>query len=122
MRRTDRMNLLAGFLCAVLIPATGTAQEVHYQMKVQRAAEAVVWAMPAVSVYDIELSIQRDLGGKFGDVAYFSEPMESRHGFLTANDVTPYVVSAQSTKGGPLVVEVPPAAEKVSYFGTFVDG
>jgi len=77
--------------------------------------------MPAVSVYDIEISIQRDLGGKFGDVVYFSKPMASRHGFLTANDVTPYVVSAQSTKAGPLVVEVPPASDKVSYFGTFVD-
>ena len=64
--------------------------------------------MPAVSVYDIELSIQRDLGGKFGDVVYFSKPMDSRHGFLTANDVTPYVVSAQSTKEGPIVVEPRP--------------
>ena len=30
--------------------------------------------------------------------------MKSRHGFLTADHVTPYVVSAQSTKDGPLVV------------------
>lgn len=90
-------------------------------MLVQRASEAAIWAMPAVSVYDIELSIQRDLGGKFGDVVYFSKPMESRHGFLTANDVTPYVVSAQSTKDGPIVIEVPPAGEKASFFGTFVD-
>jgi len=78
--------------------------------------------MPAVSIYDIELSIQRDLGGEFGDVVFFSTPMESRHGFLTANNVTPYVASAQSTKDGPLVVEVPAASPKVSYFGTFVDG
>lgn len=75
-----------------------------------------------MGIYDIELSIQRDLGGKSGDVAFFSKPMESRHGFLTVNNVTPYVVSAQSTKDGPLVVEVPAAASKVSYFGTFVDG
>jgi len=95
---------------------------INHEMQVQRAAEAAIWAMPAVSVYDIELGIQRDLGGKFGDVVYFSKPMESRHGFLTANNVTPYVVSAQSTKDGPLVVEVPPEALKVSYFGTFVDG
>jgi len=94
---------------------------ISYEMKVQRAAEAVIWGLPAVSIYDIELSIQRDLGGRLGDVVYFSRPMESRHGFLTANDVTPYVVSAQSTREGPLVVEVPPASDKVSYFGTFVD-
>lgn len=75
-------------------------------MTVQRAFEAAIWAMPAVSVYDIELSIQRDLGGKFGDVAYFSKPMTSRHGFLTANDVPPYVVGALSCKSD-LVIEVP---------------
>lgn len=77
-----------------LTPSQVQAAErsLEYQMTVQRACEAAIWAMPAVSVYDIELSIQRDLGGKFGDVAYFSKPMTSRHGFLTANDVTPYVV------------------------------
>jgi len=95
--------------------------DIHREMLVQRACEAAIWAMPAVSVYDIELSIQRDLGGKAGDVAYFTKPMTSRHGFLTANDVTPYVVSGLSCEGDPLVVEVPPAGEKASYFGSFVD-
>ena len=42
-------------------------------MKVQRACEAAIWAMPAVSVQDIELSIQRDLGGEPVDVAYFTK-------------------------------------------------
>lgn len=100
----------------------GSLSPMDHAIKVQRAAEAAIWAMPAVSIYDIELSIQRDLGGKFGDVVYFSTPMGSRHGFLTANNVTPYVVSAQSTHDGPLVVEVPAASSTVSFFGTFVDG
>jgi len=78
--------------------------------------------MPAVSLYDIEQSIRRDLDGKPGDVVYFTKPMTSRHGFLTANDVTPYVVSAQTTADGPRVIEVPPASDKVGYFGTIVDG
>jgi len=101
--------------------AAPAPEDIEYQMKVQRACEAAIWAMPAVSVYDIELSICRDLGGKFGDVVYMSKPMTSRHGFLTANDVTPYVTSGLSCKGDPLVVEVPPAGEKASFFGTFVD-
>ena len=99
----------------------GTERPVEYEMIVQRASEAAIWAIPAVSVYDIELSIQRDLGGKPGDVAYLTKPMTSRHGFLTANDVTPYVTSGLSCKDDPLVVEVPPAGDKVSFFGTFVD-
>jgi hypothetical protein len=61
------------------------------------------------------------LGGKFGDVAYFSKPMTSRHGFLTANDVTPYAIGAFSCKGDPLIIEIPPAGDKASWFGTIVD-
>ena len=100
---------------------TTKSDSIEYRMKVQRACEAAIWALPAVSTYDIELSIRRDLGGTHGDVAYLTKPMTSRHGFLTANDVTPYVVSGQSTKDGPLVVEVPPASKKAGYFGSFVD-
>ena len=102
-------------------PPVHADSALRHQMLVQRACEAAIWAMPAVSVYDIELSIQRDLGGKFGDVAYFTKPMTARHGFLTANDVTPYCVGALSCKDGPLVIEVPPAGEKASFFGTIVD-
>ena len=98
-----------------------TEESIDYQIMVQRATQAAIWAMPAVSVYDIELSTQRDLGAKFGDIVYFTKPMTSRHGFLTANDVTPYVVASLTSKDGPLVVEVPAASDKVSYFGTFVD-
>ena len=120
-----RLWLLLSAAVAAISGCAATGQQerpITYEMKVQRAAEAAIWGLPAVSVYDIELSIQRDLGGTLGDVVFFSKPMASRHGFLTANDVTPYVVSAQSTREGPLVVEVPSASDKVSYFGTFVDG
>lgn len=79
------------------------SRSIGCEIKVQRACEAAIWAMRAVSIYDIELSIQRDLGGKFGDVVYFAKPMESRQVILTANDVTPYVISARSTKDGPLM-------------------
>ena len=86
---------IVALLCTGMLSANAAAASsneplsITYQMQVQRAAEAAAWAMPAVSVYDIELSIQRDLAGHFGDVVYFSKPMTARHGFLTANDVTP---------------------------------
>jgi len=101
--------------------ASGAMAPIERTVAVQRACQAAIWAMPAVGLYDIELSTVRDLGGEPGDIVYFSRPMASRHGFLTANDVTPYVVGSLSTADGPLVVEVPPAGEKASYFGTFVD-
>lgn len=88
---------------------------------VRRACEAAIWGMPAVSVYDIELAMQRDAGAEAGMVGYMSEPMDSRHGFLTANDVTPYTFGALTTKDGPIVIDVPPAADKAEFFGTIVN-
>lgn len=127
MLNTRPLQMVGGWVIALMsmnLPGFTQAADhtdIGYQFKVQRTAEAAIWAMPAVSVYDIELSIQRDLGGQLGDVAYFSKPMTSRHGFLKANDVTPYVVGALSCKDGPVVIEVPPAGEKASFFGTIVD-
>ena len=91
---TESIAGIALTLVVLAAPVHGESR-LDYEMKVQRACEAAIWAMPAVSLYDIEVSIQRDLGGKPGDVAYFSRPMTSRHGFFTANDVTPYVEKAR---------------------------
>ena len=94
---------------------------IEYQLAVQRATQAAIWGMPAVGIWGFVTATRRDLGGDIGDVVYFSRPMTSRHGFLTANDVTPYVTACLTTKDGPIVVEVPPAGDKASYFGTFID-
>lgn len=103
----------------------GTAQaemsEIARNVAVQRACQTAIWAMPAVSTWDIAQGTINDLGGKVGDVVQLSAPMTSQHGFLTANDVTPYTAAALTTANGPLVVEVPPATDKVNLFGTFVD-
>ena len=114
-------TLLAAFLMVLGPTSRAATIPIERTIAVQRACQAAIWAIPAVGIYDIELSTARDLGGQVNDVVFFSRPMASRHGFLTANDVTPYVVGSLSTKDGPLVVEVPAAGEKASYFGTFVD-
>ena len=114
--------VMTAVLCAVSSAQAGDSREnIEYQMKVRRAAEAAIWALPAVAIYDLELAIKRDLDGEVGDIVSVSKPFASRHGFLTANDVTPYVFGALSCKGDPLVVEVPPAGEKAAFFGSFVD-
>ncbi|WP_170125897.1 DUF1214 domain-containing protein [Pelagimonas varians] len=87
----------------------------------RRACEAAIWGMPAVGVYDIELALQRDAGAKPGVIGYMTAPMDSRHGFLTANDVTPYVFSGLTTINGPIVIDVPPAGDKAAYFGTITN-
>jgi hypothetical protein len=95
--------------------------EVARTIAVQRATQVAIWAVPAVTTYGFARGTIQDLGGKLNDVVALSQPLTSRHGFLTANDVTPYAVASLTTADGPLVVEVPPASEKTGFFGTFVD-
>jgi hypothetical protein len=61
------------------------------------------------------------IGANFKDVVYFSKPLEARHEFLTANNQTPYVVSVLDLHRGPVVLELPPADEKIALFGTVCD-
>ena len=101
-------------------PARAQAQELspQEQMIHRRAVEAAVWGMPIEGTRGLLLGARNDLGGDWNDVIYFSKPMESRHGFLTANNQVPYVVASLNTKDGPLVVEVPGASDKAKYFGS----
>ncbi|MCB1499757.1 MAG: DUF1254 domain-containing protein [Bauldia sp.] len=115
------VGVLAALLGVSTLPAEARMSDIARESAVQRACQAAIWAMPAVSTWDIAQGIINDLGGKVGDLVQLSQPMTSQHGFLTANDVTPYSVAALTTADGPLVVEVPPATAKVNLFGTFVD-
>jgi hypothetical protein len=53
---------------------------------VQRATQTAIWAMPGVALVDFTKATKRDLGGKMNDVVYLTKPLNSNHGFLTAND------------------------------------
>lgn len=98
-----------------------TDADIEYQIMVQRATQTAIWAMPAVGMVDFKKATIRDLGGTINDVVFLTRPFDSRHGFLTANDVTAYAWASMSSAEGPLVVEVPAATDKVSYFGTIVN-
>jgi hypothetical protein len=96
-------------------------EDIEYKIMVQRATQTAIYYMPAVVMVDCVKAIRRDLGGDINDVAYLNAPLGSDDGFLTANDVTAYSWSSLSSKKGALVVEVPAAAEKVSYFGSILN-
>lgn len=83
--------------------------------------EATIWGMPAVSMAAIRASLKRDLDANFGDVIYFSNVLEPRHEFLTANNQTPYVTTFFDLRRGPMVLDVPPASDKVAFFGSAID-
>jgi hypothetical protein len=115
------ISLAVGFALASSGPTAAEMSDTERNLIVQRACEAAIWAMPAVSVYDLELAVQRDQGAAPGVIAYMTEPMNSSHGLLTANDVTPYVFGGLTTADGPIVIDVPPAGDKAVYFGSIVN-
>ena len=95
--------------------------DIDYQIMVQRATQTAIWAMPGVALVDFTKATKRDLGGDMNDVVFLRKPLDSKHGFLTANDVTAYGWGNISTANGPVVIEVPAASDKVSYFGSILN-
>ena len=98
-----------------------TPVDIEYQIMVQRASQSAIWAMPAVALIDFVKATRRDLGGNLNDVVYLTKPLNSTHGFLTANDVTAYGWGSISLADGPMIIEVPAATDKVSYFGSILN-
>jgi hypothetical protein len=95
-----------------------SAADVEKNLLHNRAVEAVIWGLPAVSMKAFCGSMQTQLGAKDNDIVVFSKPMVSRHGFLTANNNVPYVAVCLNTKSGPAVLDVPAASKTTMYFGS----
>ena len=115
-------NMLAvAALATAMTLAQAQELSLQEQMIHRRAVEAAVWGMPIEGTRGLLLAARSDLGADWNDIIYFSKPMESRHGFLTANNQVPYVVASLNTRDGPLVLEVPGASDNAKFFGSLVD-
>lgn len=117
-RKLFKVALTASLLS---VPALAQLSEVARDSLVRRACELGIWALPAVAIYDIELALQRDSGAAPGTIGFMTAPMDSRHGLLTGNDVTPYVFSGMPLNGDPHVIVVPPIGDKAQLFGSIVN-
>jgi hypothetical protein len=97
-----------------------SVKDLDYQLKYQRAFEAVLWGIPAVGIYGFEKGTKA-LG--FGDnvILAYSGPARQKAELLTANTVTPYILAFTDLRNGPAVLELPPASEDASLFGQVVD-
>jgi hypothetical protein len=113
--------LVIVFSSGFQLHAKDTLPKAQRDMLHRRAVEVVIWGQPAEGIRGFIQATRRDLGGDWNDVVYFTEPMTTRHGFLTANNNVPYVVASLNTKDGPVVVDVPAASEKTKYFGSIID-
>jgi hypothetical protein len=104
-----------------ILERSAQIENLKYKIMVQRATQAAIHFMPAVTQIDFLKATRRDLKGDFNDVVYVNEPFGSEKGFLTANDTTAYAWGTTTSKNGPVVLEVPAATDKVNYFGSVVN-
>lgn len=68
------------------------AEELENQVTYQRAFEAVIWSVPAVSIYQFYRAAMEN-GAEPNTIMAFSKPATQESEFLAANNVTPYVLS-----------------------------
>ena len=97
-----------------------TAQELESQVTYQRAFEAVIWSVPAVSISQLYRAAIEN-GAEPNTIMAFSKPATQKSEFLTANNVTPYILSQTDLRKGPVVIDVPKQTDKAGLFGQIVD-
>lgn len=105
-------------------PAAGSKPSVAdfaYQIKYQRAFEAVLWSLPAVVMYRCRAAAISDLGVRDNDIISYSRPATPKLETLTANSTAPYVAACTDLQKGPAVLEIPPSGPDGSLYGQVVD-
>ncbi len=99
---------------------SSSIKDYDYNLKYKRAFELAVWAMPAVGIYGFRRATLA-IGGSDNAILAWSKPAGPNAELLTANDVTPYILSMTDLRKGPVVLEVPPATDKAVLYGQIVD-
>ncbi|PWU31657.1 hypothetical protein DK254_04060 [Pseudomonas sp. RW407] len=105
-------------------PAAGARPSVSdfdYQVKYQRAFEAVLWSLPSVQAQSGREATLGGLGARDNDIVAMSGPATPRFETWTANSSTPYVFAYSDLAREPVVLEVPPAGPDGSLYGQVTD-
>src|SRR5712691_2684617 len=102
-----RAILFAGLACAIAAPAHAqtdplggqpargakpSVKDLDFQFKYQRAFEAVLWALPAVSVHGFRRAAEA-LGVHDDEVIAYSKVASPKFEALIANDFVPYITA-----------------------------
>ncbi|MGR8934709.1 MAG: DUF1254 domain-containing protein [Gammaproteobacteria bacterium] len=89
------------------LPSKETLNKVYDSLDFSHAVRAFADTLQGVSIHAIRKGLQ-DVGVKDNEVIVFSELMDAKSLFLTANADTVYVIGGLDLTKGPVVVEVPP--------------
>ncbi|HET9270923.1 MAG TPA: DUF1214 domain-containing protein [Vicinamibacterales bacterium] len=86
----------------------------------QKAYEAAIWATPILNSLQLRAELKKH-GAKEGDLAFLGSRPNGRIELPTLNTTTPYAFGSGSLKGGPMVIDVPPASSRAKYFGSVMN-
>ncbi|NMN73968.1 DUF1214 domain-containing protein [Rhizobium sp. 57MFTsu3.2] len=101
--------------------ATPSIKDFDYQIKYQRAFEAVLWNMPAIAIYSLRRAAFTGLGMKDNDIISYSAVATPKLEAITANSTTPYIAAYTDLRKGPVVLELPASGPDGSLYGQVVD-
>jgi hypothetical protein len=87
-------------------PTNKTVEKLYDERDFQRACQAYIWSLPAVSFAAWQRGITKGLGARNGQIVSILS-LEARRGILTANATTPYYLAFADLSGGPLVLQIP---------------
>jgi hypothetical protein len=88
-------------------PTDATIDKLYDERDFQRACQAYLWSLPAVSFASWQRGVTQQLGAKNGQIVAILS-LEARRGILTANATTPYYLGFADLSAGPLVMVIPP--------------
>jgi hypothetical protein len=87
-------------------PTEKTVEKLYDERDFQRACQAYIWSLPAVSFAAWQRGITKGLGARNGQIVAILS-LEARRGILTANATTPYYLAFADLSAGPLVLQIP---------------
>ncbi len=120
MRRLTLVATLLTCVTTVALAKNYSPAELAERTVERCAVEAVIWGMPAVNT-ELMAHEMIKTGGKPGEIIYWGKPLDWRNQTLTPNPDTIYFMGFYDLKAsGPMVVEIPAAAEGGSLNGNFV--
>lgn len=91
-------------------PNHETLEKLYDERDFQRASQAYIWSLPAISMMEFVHSYQEDLGAKFGDLVHIKGYDDASYG-ITANATTEYLFGFYDlTQSGPIVIIEPAGA------------
>jgi hypothetical protein len=88
-------------------PTDATVEKLYDERDFQRACQAYLWSLPAVSFASWQRGITQQLGARNGQIVAILS-LEARRGILTANATTPYYLGFADLSAGPLIMVIPP--------------